>query len=81
MSMSCRGILKKLLFNGAITQNEFEQIERNLKTEAETQDVVQGEWISTGKGNLTSRCSICDYKSLERGNFCHNCGIAMRKES
>ena len=46
-----------------------------------TPSVIYGEWISTGKGNLTSRCSVCGYRSLEKGNFCHNCGIAMRKES
>lgn len=46
--MSCRSILKKLLFQGAITQKEFDKIERNLKTEAETQD-----------GNETHCCNNC----------------------
>ena len=38
--MSCRSILKKLLFQGAITQDEYDKLDRNLKTETDVVQVV-----------------------------------------
>ena len=46
---------------------------------ADVRPVVRGKWTATGAGCLTSKCSVCGYKSLEAGNFCPNCGADMRE--
>lgn len=45
---------------------------------ADVRPVVRGEWKPTGAGCLTSKCSVCGNKSIETGNFCHNCGADIR---
>jgi len=68
MPKSCRVILKKLLFQRAITQDEHDKLERNLKTETQTNaDRIWAmgidsiiEWFCRGRP-----CGTCPYNGVE----------------
>ena len=62
---------------------------RKMMVEAPTLDVqpvVHAHWIKGGKAFIGVHkvdeyiCSLCDYHTLEEGNYCGNCGAIMDEE-
>ena len=78
MPNSCRCILKKLVRDGRITQDEYDKLLRNLK------DVPQGEWVEVhlshalyGGDAVIYRCSICGWAVAHKVPKC-KCGAVMK---
>lgn len=72
---------------GMIISSVLNKVERALSEipASDVQPVKRGRWIDTGdwvgEDLYIFRCSACNERSLEAGNFCPNCGARMDGES
>ena len=76
MPRSCKCIVKKLKYKGAITDSEYEKLMRNLSAE-----VKHGKWIYLD-GLDAFECSVCGRQMVRNiFDYCPWCGADMRKET
>lgn len=89
MPMSCKCILDRMVFKGAMTEKERDKILRNLNGHK------MGKWMSEygndevpldeeGRTTRSCNCSVCgDWLTASdeyptRGRYCPNCGVKMK---
>ena len=77
-SFRCK--IKKLRFQGILTEKETERILDALD-KAEKTNRGTAEWRIVGKTTLHYECSKCGGAGDEWDKFCKHCGADMRKES
>ena len=80
MPSSCKCIVKKLKYKGAITDFEYKKLMRNLSVE----EAKYGEWELNKDGNWA--CPFCEFDpyhdNMKGMNYCPNCGAKLdRKET
>lgn len=82
--MSCRSILKKLLFQRVITQDEYDKLERNLQKVPPGRPVIfspgSGEWVLEEDRRNHWHCSVCGTVFgivSQTYQYCPHCGSYM----